>query len=78
MNAASFSILFPLFFCGIGILAILGSVFWIWMIVDCATNEPRNTNDKIIWLLVIIFVHFVGALLYYLIRRPERIKLTGR
>jgi hypothetical protein len=75
MNA-TFSI-FPFFFCGIGILAILSSIFWIWMIIDCATHEPQNTNNKITWLLVIIFVHFIGALLYYFIRRPERIRLTG-
>lgn len=69
--------IFPFLFCGIGVLALLTTVFWIWMIADCATNEPQNTNDKIVWLLVIIFVHFVGALLYYIIRRPERIRLTG-
>jgi hypothetical protein len=48
------------------------------MIVDCATNEPVNSNDKIVWLLVIILVHFVGALIYYLARRPERIRQFGR
>jgi prolipoprotein diacylglyceryltransferase len=69
--------IFPLFFCGFGIIAILGSIFWIWMIVDCATNEPSGSNDKIVWLLVIIFVHFVGALIYYLVRRPERLRLIG-
>lgn len=72
------SAFFGLFFCVIGLIAILGSVFWLWMIVDCATKEPANTNDKVIWLVVIICVHLVGALLYYFIRRPERIRLTGR
>jgi prolipoprotein diacylglyceryltransferase len=67
-----------LFACSFGLIAILGSVFWIWMIVDCAANEPSGNNDKIVWLLVIIFVHFVGALIYYLVRRPERIRLFGR
>jgi prolipoprotein diacylglyceryltransferase len=70
--------LFLTFMCIIGILVLLSSVFWIWMIVDCATNEPVNSNDKIVWLLVIILVHFVGALVYYLARRPERIRQFGR
>jgi prolipoprotein diacylglyceryltransferase len=77
MGIALFSI-FPLLFCGMGIIALLGTIFWIWMIADCATNEPVGSNDKIVWLLVIIFVHLVGALLYYFIRRPERIRLIGR
>ena len=28
--------------------------FWIWMLVDCATKESDQGNDKIIWILVII------------------------
>lgn len=72
-----FSLIFLLFACGFGLIGVLGSIFWIWMIVDCATKEPSETNDKLIWLLVIIFTHFIGALIYYLVRRPERIRLTG-
>ena len=48
------------------------------MIVDCATNEPSNNNDKIVWILVIVFTHILGALIYFLIRRPERIRDHGR
>ncbi len=66
-----------LFSCVIGLVAVLGSIFWIWMIIDCASNEPSGTNDKIVWLLVIIFIHFVGALIYYFVRRPERIRMVG-
>ena len=69
---------FLILMCIIGVLALLSTIFWIWMIVDCATNEPVNSNDKIVWLLVIILVHFVGALVYYLARRPERIRQFGR
>jgi hypothetical protein len=64
-------------FCGIGLVGILGSIFWIWMIIDCATNEPSINNDRLMWLLIIIFVHLVGALIYYFVRRPERIRLIG-
>ena len=69
---------FSILMCSIGIIAILGSIFWVWMIVDCANNEPTGSNDKIVWLLVIILVHFVGALVYYFVRRPERIRMFGR
>lgn len=68
-------ICFPLV---IGPFALAAFAFWIWMIVDCATNEPSEGNDKVIWILVIIFTHCIGALLYFLIRRPERMRIHGR
>jgi hypothetical protein len=60
-----------------GIFGVIGSIFWIWALVDCATKEPSDDSDKIIWILIIIFTHFIGALLYLLIRRPKRKKLYG-
>lgn len=53
-------------------IAIGGTIFWIWMLVDCATKEPNHGNDKIVWILVIVFTHLLGALLYFFIRRPQR------
>ncbi len=35
-------------------------------------------NDKLIWAMVIVFLSVLGAVLYYLIRRPERIKIHGQ
>lgn len=74
MVASSF---FLLFFCVFGLIGILGTIFWIWMIVDCATNEPSQGNDKIIWILVIVFTHLVGAAIYFFVRRPERKRIVG-
>ena len=59
-------------------LFLLATVFWIWMLVDCATKEPDQGNDKVVWILVILFTHWVGALIYFLVRRPERIRDHGR
>ncbi|NQT58294.1 MAG: PLDc_N domain-containing protein [Bacteroidetes bacterium] len=60
------------------LVVIGGSIFWIWAIIDCATKESSEGNEKIIWLLIIIFVNFIGALIYYFVRRPERIRQYGR
>ena len=67
--------LFILFFIVPIVLAVFA--FWIWMLVDCATKESDQGNDKIIWILVIIFTHWLGALIYFLVRRPERKRLLG-
>ena len=68
-------ICFPLFIFPIALLLL---AFWIWMIVDCATKEPSEGNNKIIWILVIILTSWIGALIYYFVRRPERIRLHGK
>ena len=53
------------------------SVFWVFIIVDCATKESATGNDKLIWILIVIFTHWVGALIYYFVRRPQRIAELG-
>jgi hypothetical protein len=59
-------------------IALLVSIFWIWVLIDCVTKEPSEGNDKVAWLLFILFVPWVGALVYYFVRRPERVKAVGR
>jgi formate hydrogenlyase subunit 3/multisubunit Na+/H+ antiporter MnhD subunit len=68
-------VLFWLVAMGIGLLA---TVFWIWMIIEVATKEPENGNDKIVWILVVILAGVIGAAVYYFVRRPERIKKFGK
>ena len=61
----------------VGLVALAATAFWIWMIVDCATKEPSQGNDKIMWILIIIFTHWIGALIYFFVRRPQRKLLVG-
>ena len=53
-------------------LGLLGTIFWIWMLVDCALNEPGDGVNKVVWILIILFTHFIGALLYFIFRRCNR------
>ncbi len=78
MFAAIEILLIPLFFLAMISLGVAGTVLWIWMLIDCATNEPSEGSDKIVWILVILFTHGLGALIYLLARRPERKRLYGR
>jgi len=59
-------------------IVVVGTGFWIWMIVDCATKEAEVGNTKIVWILILIFTHFSGALVYFLVRRPQRQAELGR
>jgi len=71
------AVLGSLFFLLFVVLGMGGTILWVWMLIDCATREPSDGNDKIIWMLVILFTHLLGALIYYFVRRPQRILLYG-
>jgi cytochrome bd-type quinol oxidase subunit 2 len=66
--------------CGVIALAVVVLVFafWIWMIVDCATKEPSEGNDKVVWIVIIVFAQIIGALIYFFVRRPQRQATLGR
>lgn len=67
---------FPLFllFGIIGFVIGIGSfVFWVMMLVDVIQRKFKDPNEKLIWILVIIFAHIVGALIYYfLVKRTHK------
>jgi hypothetical protein len=54
------------------LLGLAATVFWLWMLVDALVNET-GTNEKILWFLVIFFLHFIGALIYLVVRRSARL-----
>ena len=78
MSAAFGSLIVIFFVLLVVAIAIGGTIFWIWMIIDCVTKEPSEGNEKIAWLLLLLLTHFVGAAIYYVVRRPQRIQTLGR
>src|SRR2546425_12396581 len=42
-------------------LAALAFVFWIWMLVHAITNKGLTDVEKIVWVLVVLFLHFMSA-----------------
>ncbi len=66
-----------LFLFGGGILFTLMVIFFIFLIpllalISVLMNEFKG-NDKIIWVLIILFLPFLGSLIYFLIGRDKRI-----
>lgn len=72
------SIIALVFMLAIFAIGIATLALWIWMLVDCASKEPEQGNDKLIWILVIVLTGWVGALIYLLVRRPERVRIYGQ
>jgi hypothetical protein len=61
------------FFVGVpcfgGLIGLAALVLWIWALVDAIGNSRLNGNLRLIWVLVIIFVPFLGPILYFLVGR---------
>jgi uncharacterized membrane protein len=53
------------------LIILAGMAFWIWMLIECVTQEPAN-NERIVWTIIIVVAHFIGAAIYFFVRRPQR------
>jgi hypothetical protein len=41
------------------------SVVWIATVVHVARTKTNDPMDRLVWLLIVIFLNFIGALLYF-------------
>ena len=55
----------------IGLIALAGTIFWIWELVDVMRREFADSNTKLIWVLVILLGHFIGSVVYYFVGRSQ-------
>ena len=56
------------------IFILLPSIFWIIALIDILKSDFRDTNGKIIWALVVIFLPVLGSILYFLIGKSQKIQ----
>lgn len=57
----------------LGMLMMIASfIFWGWALVEVLKSDFKNDTNKLIWLLFVFFLYFVGALLYFFIGRKQR------
>lgn len=52
---------------------IAGIAFRIFAVIDIATGDFREKNQKLIWLLVTILGGTIGCIIYFAIGRKNRI-----
>ena len=45
--------------------------FWLWMLVHAITNKGIADTEKIVWVIVVIFLPFLGSLIYFFVGRPK-------
>ena len=60
-----------LLFVGLPILLAMFA-FWIWMLVSAIQNKGLTEGEKVAWVLVVLFLHWLGALVYFVVGHPKR------
>jgi uncharacterized membrane protein len=63
-HAASAFLGFGFFFL---ILAALYVVLWLYCIINAATRTDFDTTQRLIWILVLLFLHGLGPILYLIL-----------
>jgi hypothetical protein len=57
------------------VVGLAGTVFWLWALVDALRRPDQQYTaagqNKVLWLLVVLLGHFIGALIYLLVARPQ-------
>lgn len=48
-------------------IALAVFAFWLWMLIDAAQYE--DGAGKVAWVLIILFLHFLGAVVYFFVRK---------
>ena len=54
------------------IILFVSFFFWLFCVIDVLRNS-FNSNDKLVWILVLLFVPILGPFLYFFIGRKKRI-----
>jgi uncharacterized RDD family membrane protein YckC len=50
------------------LIAVLVFIFWIVALIDCIGS---NNPNKVLWIILIILLPFLGTILYYLIGKTR-------
>ena len=62
---------------GLLVFGLIALAFWLGALQSCLGNETPVESTRRNWILLIIFLGPIGALAYFFIRRPQRIRELG-
>ena len=60
-----------------GVLSLACFAFWLWMLIHAITNKGLGDAERIVWVLVIIFLPFIGSIIYFFIGRAKGRSAAG-
>ncbi len=71
LSFVPFTMLINLLYCFMCLVGIAGSILWIVMLIDAIGREEKQfpnggENQKILWIIILLFGGAIGALIYYI------------
>ena len=52
-------------------LAIFALVFWIMMLVDAAKRKFKDSTERVLWIILMVFTGLIGAIIYYFVVKKK-------
>jgi len=56
------------------LLMIVLFFIWLWAVIDILKSDFKDGATKLVWLLVVFFLRFLGFLLYVFIGRNQKVR----
>jgi len=69
---AGIPIMFIIFLVFMLSIVLASTVLWIWMLIDCLNNKELDSNEKLVWALIIVFTQLIGAIIYFFVGRKKK------
>ncbi|MEL7263508.1 MAG: PLDc N-terminal domain-containing protein [Planctomycetota bacterium] len=56
----------------VALMGLVGTIFWIYALVDAIRNPRLSDQQRLIWILVIVLTTVLGSIVYFLIGRSGK------
>lgn len=77
-SVTGFAVLSFLFVIFIFLLCVGMVILWIWSLFNLLSSKIKNSTEKLLWLLVILFLPFLGPILYVFIGVDKKMKASKK
>ncbi|MGC8501559.1 PLD nuclease N-terminal domain-containing protein [Desulfurella sp.] len=57
-----------------GLLSLIAVALWIFALIDILKSDFKDGLTKVIWLVLVIVLPFLGSILYFFIGRNQKLK----
>ncbi|WP_374362131.1 PLDc N-terminal domain-containing protein [Cloacibacterium sp.] len=57
----------------VSVFLFLPTLLWIIALVDILKSNFKDSNNKILWVLVVILLPIIGSILYFIIGKNQKI-----
>ena len=55
------------------VVLVVTTILPVMALVDVVRSDFKGPNDKVIWVIIILFLNIIGAVLYFFIGRNQRV-----